>query len=161
MADTEASSSSAVDPATGVPVLLSISYLEGGNEGQINYHYLFPPPPFWVMSQHGWRVFEVIDWSLLEADEWEEKERILDMDIGEVLYLVEESLMDYYGDEAEDVGLGLNACIAFVTDYNAVEVGLYFFHLLLFYITQFCCALASKCLSPADRLRVLVLPSEN
>lgn len=125
MAGVEASSSSAADPASGVPVLLSISYLEGGNEGQINYHYLFPPPPFWVMSRHGWRIFEVVDWSLLEADGREEKERILDMDIGEVLYLVEESLMVYYGDEAEDVGLGLNACIAFVTDYNAVEVGLY------------------------------------
>lgn len=128
MADTGASSSSAVDPTSSVPVLVSIKYLDGENQGHINYHYLFPPPPVWVMSEHGLKIFAVVDCPLLTADKQEEKEHLLDLDIGEVLYLMEESLMDFYSLDAEDVGLDSDECAIFVTEYDEVEVRIYCYY---------------------------------
>lgn len=123
MADTEISSSSVTDPTSSVPVLLSIKFLEGEEQGNIYYHYFFAPPPAWIMSQHGYEAFSIVESPLLPVDGQQEREYFLDIDIEEILSMVEESLMVYYGHDAENLGLGsTDAWVTFVTDHDAVEV---------------------------------------
>lgn len=122
MADTENSGSS-TNPGNGVPVLLSIKFLKGKEEGDIYYHYFFEPPPVWIMSEHGCDAFAIVDSPLLPAGDQQEKEYFLDIDIKEILLIVEESLMIYYGYDAANLGLGSpDVWVAFVTEHDAVEV---------------------------------------
>lgn len=125
MADTEISGCSTTNPADGVPVLLSFKFLEGEEKGDIYYHYFFAPPPFWTMSEHGYDAFAIVDSPLLPAEDQQEKEYFLDIDIKEILSIVEESLMVYYGRGAANLGLGSpDVWVAFVTEHDAVEVSI-------------------------------------
>lgn len=126
MADFGASGSSAMNPTNIVPVLLSIKFFDGDEKDDIYYHYFFSPPPFWVMSQHGWQAFAVVETPLLLEDEQWKREYFLDRDIKDILSLTKESLMEYYGSDAENLGLGpRDKWVTFVTEHDGVEVCLH------------------------------------
>ncbi|KAL0634067.1 hypothetical protein Q9L58_007015 [Maublancomyces gigas] len=75
------------------------------------------------MSEHGYDAFAIVDSPLLPAEDQQEKEYFLDIDIKEILSIVEESLMVYYGRGAANLGLGSpDVWVAFVTEHDAVEI---------------------------------------